>query len=67
MIVHAKYRSLVGNLNLKDLYDIPGSEVIIEKGEPVATVLTAGKLLENTVFSAKKIVSEVYQNLYPIT
>ena len=67
MIVHAKYRSLVGNLNLKDLNDIPGSEVIIEKGEPVATVLTSGKLLENTIFSAKKIVSNVYQNLIPIS
>ena len=67
MIVHAKYRSLVGNLNLKDLNDLPGSEVIIEKGEPVATVLTSGKLLENTIFSAKKIVSNVYQNLNPIS
>jgi predicted ATP-grasp superfamily ATP-dependent carboligase len=67
MIVHANYRSLVGNLNLKDLHDIPGSNVIIEKGEPVATVLTSGKLLENTVSYAKKIVSNVYQNLYPIS
>jgi uncharacterized protein len=66
MIIHAKYRSLVGNLNLKDLNDIPGSEVIIEKGEPVATVLTSGKLLENTIFSAKKVVCNVYQNLNPI-
>ncbi len=67
MIIHAKYRSLVGNLDLKDLNDIPGSDVIIEKGEPVATVLTSGKLLENTIFSAKKIVSNVYQNLNPIS
>lgn len=67
MIIHAKYRSLVGNLDLKDLNDIPGSEVIIEKGEPVATVLTSGKLLENTIFSAKKIVSNVYQDLNPIS
>jgi uncharacterized protein len=67
MIIHAKYRSLVGNLDLKDLNDIPVSEVIIEKGEPVATVLTSGKLLENTIFSAKKIVSNVYQNLNPIS
>ena len=67
MIVHAKYRSLVGNLNLKDLNDIPYSKVIIEKGEPVATVLSSGKLLEDTVFSAKKIVSNVYQNLNPVS
>ena len=67
MIIHAKYRSLVGNLDLKDLNDIPVSDVIIEKGEPVATVLTSGKILENTIFSAKKIVSSVYQNLNPIS
>lgn len=67
MIVHSKHCSLVQNLNMKNLNDIPGPNVIIEKGEPVATVLTSGKLLENTIFSAKKIVSNVYQNLIPIS
>jgi len=67
MIVHSKHRSLVQNLNMKNLNDIPGSNVIIETGEPVATVLTSGKLLENTIFSAKNIVSNVYQNLIPIS
>ncbi|MDD3985356.1 MAG: ATP-grasp domain-containing protein [Methanobacterium sp.] len=67
MIVHSKHRSLVPNFHMKNLNDIPSSNVIIEKGEPVVTVLTSGKLLENTIFSAKKIVSDVYQNLIPIS
>ena len=46
--------------------DIPVPKVIIEKGEPVATVLTSGKVLENTVYMAERIVKSVYQNLKPI-
>jgi predicted ATP-grasp superfamily ATP-dependent carboligase len=65
MIVFAKMRSKVGNLNIKGVNDIPAQNVIIEKGEPVATVLTSGRILENTVYSAKRIVSEVYENLKP--
>ncbi len=58
MIVFAKKRSLVGNLDMEGVNDIPARNVIIEEGEPVATVLTSSKILENTIYSAKSIVND---------
>ena len=65
MIIFSKNRSIVGNLNMKYVNDIPAQNVIIEEGEPIATVLTSNKILEDAVYSAKKIVSKVYKNLTP--
>jgi hypothetical protein len=65
MIIFAKNRSTVGNLNRKYVHDIPAQNVIIEEGEPIATVLTFNKILEDAVYSAKKIVNNVYKNLTP--
>jgi uncharacterized protein len=65
MIIFAKNRSIVGNLKMECVNDIPAPNVIIEEGEPVATVLTSSKILENTIYSAKKVVNEVYRNLTP--
>jgi uncharacterized protein len=67
MIVCAKKRSIVGNLNIEGVNDIPARNVIIEEGEPVATVLTSSRILENTIYSAKSIVNRIYQNLGPVT
>ena len=63
MVVFAKNKSLVGNLKMEGIHDIPAKNVIIEKGEPIATVLSSGRVLEETVFSGKNIVNIVYQNL----
>ena len=63
MIVFAKERSIVGNLDFEGVYDIPHKNVIIEKGEPVATVVTSNKVLEDAVYSAKLIVGKVYKAL----
>jgi hypothetical protein len=63
MIVFTKQRSIVGDLNINGVNDIPARNVIIEEGEPVATVLTSDRILENTIYSAKRIVNRVYQNL----
>ncbi len=63
MIVHAKKKSIVGNLNMNNVNDIPTPNVIIEEGEPVCTVLTSGNVLENTIYSAKRVVNDVYRNL----
>ncbi|HEX7468884.1 MAG TPA: carboxylate--amine ligase, partial [Methanobacterium sp.] len=63
----AKQRSVVGNLDIKGVNDIPARNVIIEEGEPVATVLTSNRILENTIYSAKSIINRIYQNLSPIT
>jgi predicted ATP-grasp superfamily ATP-dependent carboligase len=67
MIVCAKKRSIVGNLNIEGVNDIPARNVIIEEGEPVATVLTSSRIFENTIYSTKSIVDNIYQNLSPTT
>ena len=66
MIVFSKHRCFVGNLDIEGINDIPVPNVIVEKGEPVATAVTSGKVLENTVYLAERIVNSVYQNLKPI-
>jgi len=65
MIVFAKQRSIAGNLNFKGVYDIPGKNVIIEKNEPVATVVAPGKTAENAIKNAKNIVNKIYNVIYP--
>lgn len=66
MIIHAKERSLFRNLNLRNLYDIPGENVIIEKGEPIATVVTSERILENALYSANRQVNNFYNSLITI-
>lgn len=65
MIVFAKERSIVGDMNFDGVYDIPRKNVIIEKGEPVATVVSTGKVLEEVIYSAKKTVRSIYRSLSP--
>jgi len=65
MIVFAKQRSIADDLNFEGVYDIPGKNVIIEKDEPAATVVTPGKTAENAIKNAQKIVNKVYSVLYP--
>lgn len=67
MVVFAKWRSIAGNLNLEGVYDIPAQNVIIEKDEPAATVVTGGETLEKAVKNAQIIVDKVYDALvsYP--
>jgi uncharacterized protein len=65
MILFARERSRILNLDIQGVHDIPAPNVIIEQGEPVATILKAGMVLEDTLYSAKKIVKEVYKNLIP--
>ncbi len=60
MIVHAPERALVGKLDFHGVYDIPLEKVIIEKGEPVATVVSSSRVLEDAVYSAEKLVERVY-------
>ena len=63
MIIHAHQRSHVGHLDFDGVYDLPYSGVIIEKGEPIATVLTSGKLKEDAIYSARQLVQKVYNQL----
>ena len=63
MIVHAKERSMVGKLEGDDVYDIPHEKVIIEKGEPVATVVRTGTVLEDVIYSTQRKVALIYNKL----
>jgi hypothetical protein len=40
--------------------------MIIEKAEPVATVITSDRILENALYSADKTKKKVYSNLNPV-
>lgn len=66
MVIHAHQRSQVGNLDFKGIYDRPNQGVIIEKGEPIATVLSSSTIMENAIYSARKLVGKVYNSIKPI-
>ncbi len=65
MIIHAKQRSQVGNLNMDGLNDIPHQGVIIEKGEPMATVLTSSHIKEDAIHMAREKINLVYKLVKP--
>jgi uncharacterized protein len=66
MIVHARNRSRTGDLDLPDVYDLPAQNVIIEKGEPVVTIVTAGKIREDVILNAQNTVKKVIDKLNPL-
>lgn len=66
MVMYAQERSQVGSLDIGDLYDLPNQGVIIEKGEPLATVLTASTIKEDAIYTAEKIVQRVYGSVKPL-
>lgn len=63
MIIHAHQRSHVGNLDFEGVHDLPNLGVIIEKGEPIATVLTSNKIKEDAIYLARGMVQKVYNQL----
>jgi len=65
MIIHAPQRSQVGDLDFEGVHDVPYPGVIIEPGEPLATVITSGKIREDVIYSARKLVQKVYGVLKP--
>ena len=62
-VVFAMERSMVGDINQPGVYDLPSTNVIIEKGEPIATVVNSGTILENTIKTGRKLVSSLYQKM----
>ncbi len=66
MVLHAKLRSKVGNIKIDGVHDLPANGVIIEAGEPMATVLTTDKKVENALQKAQLVADRVYENLAPI-
>ena len=65
MVIFAKRRSIAGDLDMEGVYDIPERNVIIEKDEPAATVITSDENLENAIYKAEKLVEKVYRKLEP--
>lgn len=66
MIVYAQERSHVGKLDLTGVFDIPIENAIIEKGEPVCTVISSKQVLEDAVYGARREVRRVYRCLNPV-
>lgn len=63
MIVFAQNRSIVKNVHFDGVYDLPLRQVIIEKNEPVATVITNSRVLEDAIYMAEQTVKKVYNGL----
>lgn len=63
MIVFAKIQSVVGDIKFKGVHDLPLKNSIIERGEPVATIVSSGKLMKDTIYKGKQLVDSVYSNL----
>lgn len=63
MVVHALQSSTVGNLNFPGVCDLPRPGVIIERGEPLVTVLSSGQLREDVIYTARKLVGKVYNSV----
>ena len=66
MIVHAQKKSIAGNMDFRGIHDLPLEGVIIEAGEPVATVLSSDNMMENALYKARLRVDKVYENLLPL-
>jgi predicted ATP-grasp superfamily ATP-dependent carboligase len=63
-ILYASERSLIGKITIPGVYDIPLENTVIEKGEPVVTVIGSGKTahesyldVDNTIEKVKKVMS----------
>lgn len=66
MVLNAIERSQVGNLDMGGVFDLPNPGVIIEKGEPLATVLTSSTIKEDAIYTAEKLVQRVYESVKPL-
>jgi predicted ATP-grasp superfamily ATP-dependent carboligase len=64
-IIFAKERSLTERMDFQGVYDKPSVKTVVERGEPVSTVVSWDKILENALFSADETVEKVYSSLIP--
>lgn len=64
-IVFAKERCLTERMDFPGVYDKPPVKTVIERGEPVSTVVSWDKILENALFAADETVKQVYSSLTP--
>lgn len=62
-IIYARKQVNIGNLNIPNVYDIPYEGVKIEKDQPLVTIISSSKNLENALDDAKRAEDEVYKNI----
>ncbi len=64
-IIYAPERSLIGKITIPGVYDIPLKNTVIEKGEPVVTVLGSGKTPQEAFFKANNNIEKVKKLMTP--
>ena len=62
-IIYARKQVNIGNLNIPNVYDIPYEGVKIEKDQPLVTIISSNKNLENAIEDVKKAEDRVYENI----
>lgn len=62
-IIYSKERVKINDIPLKNIYDIPYKNVIIEKDQPIATVMSYGKNLKNCIKDFKIAIENVNNNI----
>ncbi|PKL67540.1 MAG: hypothetical protein CVV28_04480 [Methanobacteriales archaeon HGW-Methanobacteriales-1] len=65
-IIYAPEKSLVGKINIPGVYDIPREHTIIEKGEPMVSILQTGKTCDEAINKVNYLRNKVKENIYPI-
>ena len=65
-IIYAPEKSLVGNINIPGIYDIPREHIIVEKGEPLVTIVQTGKTCDEAINKVNLLRNKVKENIYPI-
>lgn len=63
-IIYAKERVKVGNLFIDSVYDIPYKGVIVEKDQPLSTIVSYDKNIKNTENKLKKAISDINKSIY---
>jgi predicted ATP-grasp superfamily ATP-dependent carboligase len=66
LILYAPKRVLAPNLTvLQEVRDIPIPESIIEKGEPLCSILTMSRTRSSSLQKAEKLAKTIYNRLRP--
>lgn len=65
-IIYTKERIKVGILSIDNVYDIPYNGTIIEKDQPLSTVITCENNIKDAENKIKEAISNVNRNILPI-
>ncbi len=66
-IIYSPKKSLVGKINIPGVYDIPKENTIIEKGEPLVTILQTGETCDEAINKVNYLRNKIKENIYPTT